>query len=155
MKIRRLEVARAIAALAIAIATTFSVAQFIGYPADPAAFHAQQDRIMGFVAANPVVTSADNDAFYSSLSAEPISDPPPQVIAIVQWLPGLFSGAILVSLLALRPGRVETAIVMVVTITIVVLAAGGVPGLALAAAFSGYLMIGSLFPGLRRVAAAA
>ena len=108
---------------------------------------------MEFVAAHPVTTTAENNALFTRLAAEPQPEPPPAAIAIIQWHWFLYAGLMFAALLAFRPGRVESAVVAAAASVLMFAIAGDLPAMALAGAFTAYLWAASLLPWLRRPAA--
>ena len=152
MNFQRSEMLRAAAALSVALVLTIVIGALLGFSTNPAAFRAHQDRIAEFHAENPVVASAELDAFYTQLAAEPRPENPPEVIAIIQWHWLLHAGLMFAALLAIQPGRTESAIVGSLAFVSMWAVAGVLPATALAVAFTAYLLIASLFPPLRRPA---
>ena len=153
MNLQRAEIVRAAVALSVALTLTIFIGALLGFPANPAGSRANQERIMEFVAANPVTTPAENNALFTKLAAEPQPEPPPEAIAIIQWHWFLYAGLMVAALLAFRPGRVESAVVAAAAAVLMFAVAGDLPAIALAGASTAYLWVASLVPWLRRPSA--
>jgi hypothetical protein len=152
MNFQRSEVVRAAAALSVALVLTIVIGALLGFSTNPAAFRAHQDRITEFHAEHPVIALAELDAFYAQLAAEPQPETPPEVIAIIQWHWLLYAGLMFAGLLAIRPGRKESAFVGSLASVLTWAVAGVQPAIASVGAFTAYLLIASLVPVLRRPA---
>jgi hypothetical protein len=103
-------------------------------------------------AENPVVASAELDAFYNPIGGGATAGKPAEVIAIIQWHWLLHAGLMFAALLAIRPGRTESAIVGSLAFVLMLAVTGVLPAIALAGAFTAYVLIALLFPLRRRPA---
>jgi hypothetical protein len=153
MKILGKELLRALFAAAAAVVLTVFFGSLIGYAVNPKAARENQAELLAFARANPVVTSAQNDAFWAEVAARPSEPDPPAVVAILQWHIALFGALALLALLVFRPQRAAAGAIGLLISILLWLVAGTVPAIVFAGASLVYVGLASMFAGLRRVAA--
>jgi hypothetical protein len=153
MKILGKELLRAFFSMAIAVVLTVFLGGLLGYAVNPKAARESQAELLAFARANPVVTSAQNDAFWAQVAARPSEPDPPAVVAILQWHVALFGALTLLSLLVFRPQRAPVVVIGLLMSILLWLVVGTVPAIVFAGASLAFVGLASMFIGLRRVAA--
>lgn len=152
MKIFGKQLLRAFFATAITVVLTVVFGGLLGYAVNPKAARESQAELLAFARANPVVTSAQNDAFWAEVAARPSEPDPPAVVAILQWHVALFGALTLFALLIFRPQRAAVCVIGLMMSILLWLVAGTVPAIVFACASLVYLGLASMFIGLRGVA---